>query len=147
MGWISRETRERVRQSAGNRCGYCHAPQFLVLGPLEIDHLLPTDAGGSDVEDNLWLACSVCNSHKAQKTMSTDPLSGELVRLFNPRTDLWEAHFAWTKNGNALVGTSAIGRATIATLQINADDQLKLRTIWVEGNRFPPAADARQGED
>jgi hypothetical protein len=145
MGGISREIRERVRQQAGNRCGYCHAPQFLVLGPLEIDHLLPTAAGGFDEEENLWLACSVCNSHKSQRINAFDPQSGELVPLFNPRRDSWEAHFIWTTDGNSLIGLSAIGRATIAALQINADDQLKLRSIWVEGNRFPPAADSREG--
>lgn len=77
MGWISRETRERVRRAAGDRCGYCHAPQFLVLGPLEIDHLLPGAAGGPDNEENLWLACCVCNGHKSQKTAVRDPQSGE----------------------------------------------------------------------
>lgn len=123
---------------------YCHAPQFLVLGPLELDHLLPTAAGGFDDEDNLWLACSVCNSHKSQRTSAIDLISGETVRLFNPRSDSWEMHFVWSQDGSALIGLSAIGRATIAALQINADDQLKLRTIWVEGNRFPPAADPRQ---
>jgi hypothetical protein len=32
----------RVRETAGNRCGYCLAPQSYVLQVLEIEHIVPT---------------------------------------------------------------------------------------------------------
>ena len=51
------EVRARVRAEAGERCGYCLSPQRLVLGWLEIEHIIPTARGGADAEDNLWLAC------------------------------------------------------------------------------------------
>jgi hypothetical protein len=40
-GYISVALRGRVRAAAGDRCGYCLSPQRLVLGQLEIEHLLP----------------------------------------------------------------------------------------------------------
>lgn len=41
-GYVSEEVRLRVRAQAGDRCGYCLSPQRLVLGWLEIEHILPT---------------------------------------------------------------------------------------------------------
>ena len=61
---ITDEIRARVRALAGERCGYCLSPQYLVLGQLEIEHILPRARGGSDDEDNLWLACRLCNNAK-----------------------------------------------------------------------------------
>jgi len=48
-------------------------------------------------EDNLWLACSLCNSHKGERVTSLDPVTGDIVRLFDPRRQVWQAHFAWTR--------------------------------------------------
>jgi 5-methylcytosine-specific restriction endonuclease McrA len=53
---ISEVVRARVRAAAGDRCGYCRSPQHLVLGSLEIEHTIPTAHGGTDDEENLWLA-------------------------------------------------------------------------------------------
>ena len=50
--YLSEEIRQRVREQAGNRCGYCLSSQHLVLGTLEIEHLIPRGRGGSDEEDN-----------------------------------------------------------------------------------------------
>jgi 5-methylcytosine-specific restriction endonuclease McrA len=52
---IPEAVRSRVRERAGHRCGYCLAPQHLVLGWLEIEHIIPQGAGGTDEEENLWL--------------------------------------------------------------------------------------------
>lgn len=94
----------RVRAAAGEQCGYCLSPQRLVMARHEIDHLVPRNCGGSDDEPNLWLACSTCNGHKAQKTTAVDPETGDTVPLFNPRTQIWAEHFCWSK---ASFGSSA----------------------------------------
>jgi 5-methylcytosine-specific restriction endonuclease McrA len=44
---IPEEVRQRIGKQAGDRCGYCLSPQHLVLGQLEIEHLLPRSRGGS----------------------------------------------------------------------------------------------------
>jgi 5-methylcytosine-specific restriction endonuclease McrA len=61
---ISAAVRARVRAAAHNRCGYCQRSQRYVLGLLEIDHILPEARGETDAEENLWLACRLCNSFK-----------------------------------------------------------------------------------
>ncbi len=65
---VSDDVRARIRARAGKRCGYCRSPQHLVLGPLEIDHVVPSALGGSDDEENLWLACRMCNAFKGTQT-------------------------------------------------------------------------------
>jgi len=73
---ISDEVKARVRAAAGNRCGYCLALQRYTLLVLEIEHIIPKAGGGTDDEDNLWLACRLCNvagSRKAKPTASRPP--------------------------------------------------------------------------
>jgi hypothetical protein len=68
-----------------------------------------------------------------------DPLTGQVVRLFNPRTDEWDDHFSWSADGLDIVGRTPIGRATIATLKMNDDKQRYLRALWKKlGLHLPP---------
>lgn len=64
MTTIPDEVRERVRQRAGDRCEYCLSQQAYVMGRLQIDHIQPVAKGGADSEDNLCLACELCNQYK-----------------------------------------------------------------------------------
>lgn len=91
--YISAELRERIRQQAGNRCGYCLSLQQYVWGTLEIEHVIPKAAGGSSNEENLWMACRPCNSHKADRTQGVDPVTGKTVALYHPRRQEWFEHF------------------------------------------------------
>jgi hypothetical protein len=141
--WISAERRRRVRATSQDRCGYCHVPQAIVLGALEVDHIIPTEKGGSNEEENLWLACSVCNGHKSKSVVGFDFLTDSVVQLFNPRTDDWNEHFNWDSTGGILLGNTAIGRATIAALQLNEGATVRLRLLWVGVGWFPPASDRR----
>ena len=61
-GYISEQVRTRVQAQAQNRCGYCLSHQDYVLGTLEIEHFIPRSKGGTDEEENLWIACSLCNT-------------------------------------------------------------------------------------
>jgi 5-methylcytosine-specific restriction endonuclease McrA len=47
---ISESLRRCVREAAHDRCGYCLSPQRLVMGTLEVEHLVPRAKGGSDEE-------------------------------------------------------------------------------------------------
>lgn len=91
--YTSEKVRRRVRLQAGDRCGYCLSPQHLVMGTLEIEHLLPKAAGGSSDEANLWLACRLCNNFKSSQTHAIDPETGNMVALFHPRDQHWRDHF------------------------------------------------------
>lgn len=84
-GWISETLRERIRAQAGEQCGYCRSLQKYILGLLEIEHIIPKAKGGTDDEDNLWLACRLCNGYKGTQTHTVDPVTDRRVKLFNPR--------------------------------------------------------------
>ena len=116
--YISEDVRARVRIAAGDRCGYCRSPQHLVLGPLEVEHIIPSGRGGSDGETNVWLAGRMCNNFKGVQTHELDPVSGRRVRLFNPRRQRWSRHFIWSADGTQIQGRTASGRATVAALQL-----------------------------
>lgn len=115
-----------VRRRAGDACEYCRLPQS--ASPyvrFHVEHIVARQHGGADVDDNLALACSFCNYHKGPNIAGVDPESGRLVRLFHPRHDRWDEHFAW--QGVALVGRSEVSRATIVVLRINHRQRIELR--------------------
>jgi hypothetical protein len=86
------------------RCGYCHTQEAVVGSPMEIDHIVPEVLGGATVEGNLWLACSLCNSSKGARVAALDPVTGEMVALFNPRRQSWPDHFVWEGDGTLIAG-------------------------------------------
>lgn len=109
------------------------------MARLEIEHIIPLAKGGSDDENNLWLACPICNRHKASKITGFDLETGTEVPLFNPRQQRWHEHFRWHESGLVLIGLTPIGRATIEALHLNKDvDALMVRSYWVEAGWHPP---------
>lgn len=95
--------------------------------------------GGKTEEANLWLACPRCNSHKADRTAARDPESGRMVRLFNPRRQIWANHFAWSPAGDEVVGKTATGRATVQALHLNRAALVAARRAWIMVGWHPPA--------
>lgn len=136
--YISEQLRLRVQASAQNQCGYCLSQQQYILGTLEIDHLVPRSQGGTDEEENLWLACSLCNGFKASQTYGLDPVTRRRLRLFNPRVQKWSRHFVWTEDGTQIVGYTACGRATVVALRLNNPIAVKVREAWVMVGWHPP---------
>jgi len=136
--YIPKPLRERVAVQARHRCGYCLTSEAIVGIPMEIDHIVPRSLGGLTEEDNLWLACSLCNEHKGIRTVALDPLTGEMVPLFNPRRQVWQEHFAWTAEGDRIIGLTAIGRATVVALNLNRPSLVKARQVWVAAGWHPP---------
>lgn len=133
------EVVRRVWAAAGSRCGYCLAPQHLVLVSLEIEHVFPLAAGGTDEESNLWLACPICNGHKSSKTSGVDPFTKQALPLFHPRSQNWHEHFAWSADGLRIVGLTATGRATVVALHLDSDPiGLVVRSYWVSAGWHPP---------
>ena len=83
----------------------------------------------------LWPAHTVTDI-KGLNLAGFDASSGQIVRLFDPRLDLWSDHFVW--EGARLVGISPIGRVTVQVLAINAEDFLQFRAgLWNEGASPP----------
>lgn len=120
------KTRAIVRSRAGYRCEYCQLPQTASpLISLQIEHIIARKHHGTDSPDNLALACIECNLRKSSNLSGIDPESGQLTRLFNPRTDVWQMHFTW--NGVCIEGLTAIGRTTIDVLDMNESEKLEVR--------------------
>ena len=69
-------------------------------------------------------ACDATCSRE-RTSAASDPTSGQITLLFNPRTQLWRQHFHW--NGPTLMGLSPEGRATIALMQMNAPERIRVR--------------------
>jgi len=136
---IPAEIDRRVREAARHRCGYCLSPQRLVMARLEVEHTIPLAKGGTDDETNLWLACPICNGHKSDKTEAADSETGATVPLFNPRTQVWAEHFAWSDDGILILGRTPIGRATVVALHLSDDpDAITVRSYWVLAGWHPP---------
>jgi HNH endonuclease len=98
---------------------------------------VPVSLGGSDDLDNRALACASCNLAKSDRIESADPLTGKVVSLFNPRVDLWEAHFHWSDDHATLEGLTSAGRATVAALNMNSLLLLQARPLWFRAHLLP----------
>lgn len=133
----SEKIRGRVRTEAGDRCGYCLSRQELVFAPLEIEHIVPASRGGSDDEDNLWLACRMCNGYKGAQVEAYDPVTGSRQPLFNPRNQTWADHFRWSGDGTIIEGLTPCGRATALALRLNNILAVTVRRSWVQAGWHP----------
>jgi hypothetical protein len=126
-----------VAERAGHRCEYCRAPETIFNLVFEVEHLVPTSRGGSDDLANLALACRACNLHKADQVDGRDEETGSVFRLFDPRAQRWEEHFAVDAATGAIRGSTAVGRVTVACLQMNRPPQLAARLQWMRLAIFP----------
>lgn len=132
------DLKRRVREHFQGCCAYCLSPQRLIPVTFEFDHIVPQAAGGDTTFENLCLACPMCNSYKQDAQQVTDPETGDLVRLFHPHQDEWQAQFAWDETKTLLLGQTPSARATIVRLRINRPALVELRELWVIFGHFPP---------
>jgi hypothetical protein len=107
------------------------------MGRLEIEHIIPSVAGGSDDESNLCLSCGLCNNYKGAQVYAVDPETKHRVRPFNPRRQRWTRHFGWSPDGVEVEGKTATGRATVAALRLNNAIAVTVRRGWVAGDWRP----------
>ena len=136
--YIPAALRKSIADRGRHRCAYCLSAEAVVGTPMEIDHIVPESLGGETQEDNLCLACALCNSHKGDRITARDPVTGNVVRLFDPLRQVWLEHFAWSEDGTRVVGLTSIGRATVVVLNLNRAPLVKARTRWVEVGWHPP---------
>lgn len=139
--YIPADLRRQVHADAKARCGYCHSLEAFLGMPLDVEHLVPEALGGPTVRENLWLACPRCNDFKGDRTDAPTGVAGQRVPLFNPRTQRWTEHFAWSPDGTHIEGRTPIGQATVEALRLNNDFIVVARRFWVEAGRWPPIED------
>ena len=133
---MKKSLRQLVRERAGRRCEYCHLPDFAApLSDFHVEHVIAMQHGGTDDPENRCWSCHRCNCHKGPNLSGRDPLTKNVVRLFDPRRQRWGRHFEWL--GAALVGLTQAGRATIAGRDINDPQRVELRQILMDEGDWP----------
>src|SRR5687767_3221253 len=120
LSWAA--TKQFVHERADFTCEYCQTSQRTI----------------GDDPANLCLSCASCNLSKAKATAAKDPLIGQTVPLFNPRTQSWSEHFQWIENGTQVLGLTPEGRATVMRFRMNLTRLIDARFVWVRGGVHPP---------
>lgn len=93
-----------------------------------VEHTIAKQHGADDDPNGLALACDRCNAYKGTNLTSIE--SGDIVPLFNPRTDAWKDHFRF--RGGEIVGLTPTGRVTVRLLKMNAARRVELRQQWLQ---------------
>lgn len=140
---IPRSLVQRLQREFGGRCAYCHTTTAITGARFVIDHIIPQVAGGQTVWENLCLACHSCNEFKGARTSARDPVSGRRTPLFHPHRQAWRRHFRWSDEGAEIIGRTRVGRATVATLQLNHIEIVAARRLWAAIGWHPPPDDTR----
>lgn len=130
--------RRIIERRARGRCEYCHAPQDIAAYTFHVEHIIPRSKGGADGPANGALSCWSCNSAKGDHLTGVDPQTGQNEVLFHPRLQRWEEHFSLSADRLSVVGTTAVGRATVERLRMNDPRfQPKARELWIVAGRWP----------
>jgi hypothetical protein len=132
---ISASLRYEVRERAEQRCEYCLLHESQAFFPHEPDHLIALKHGGKTVSANLALACFDCNRFKGSDIASIDEISGELVGLFNPRTQQWLDHFSL--EGGHIIPLTPVGRVTARLLRLNLPSRVEVRERLAAISQYP----------
>jgi hypothetical protein len=132
---ISEKLRQEIAKNANFKCEYCLTPEFFLATTFHIDHIRSIKHGGKTLIYNLAYACPHCNQNKGSDIASyTD--EDELVRLFNPRKDVWNEHFEVIESG-VIASLSSIGEVTINTLSFNQIERVIFRKSLIEIGIIP----------
>lgn len=135
MASIPTRLRSTVEQRARDSCEYCLVHKDYGFFVHEVDHVIARQHGGATSIENLAFACAQCNRFKGSNIAALDPASGDIVPLFNPRTQKWDDHFCL--QGPLIVPLSAFGRATVQLLQLNQVDRILLRKELLAKGCYP----------
>lgn len=125
---VSVALRRSVIELSKGKCEYCTLHQDFSIYTHEIDHVIAMKHGGRTVIENLALSCLSCNRHKGSDLTSFDPVTGDVTRLFDPRSQVWAEHFELDRG--RIRGLSAIGRTTVMLLKFNTSTAVLNRQLW-----------------
>lgn len=125
-----------VRERARERCEYCRLAQEGQEATFHIDHVVPRSKGGATIENNLALACVSYSLRKGPRQSGPDPRTGDQHRLYNPRADPWDEHFAISPD-RVVEGRTAVGRATVEMLRLNRVLAVAIRQEESTRLRYP----------
>ena len=110
-------------------------PESYHPSPFQIDHIIAQQHHGLTTPENLAWSCLRCNSHKGPNLSGFDWHTGDVIRLFHPRQDVWDEYFEW--DGAYLRGRTQVGQVTIDVLTINHPAYVELRSCLISEGLFP----------
>ena len=111
-----------LRDEFSFRCVYClRREQWDRATSLDVEHFLPSRRFPNQrlAYDNLWFACSRCNSAKGDRLID-DPSQALL------------SHEVIVENDGQIVGRSAEARRIIQALRLNSAEAIHYRRLWIE---------------
>ncbi len=127
---ISAAMRKKVAERAQFQCEYCRIQQDQSFFPFQIDHIISEKHNGPSSLNNLALSCFPCNNNKGSDITTILYPEANIVRLFHPRTDVWDEHFL--QDDGEIIPLTDIGRATIKLLKMNDIDRILERRIMAQ---------------
>ena len=136
---VTARQKRAVFEHAHDCCEYCLSQAQFAVESFFVEHIVPAIRGGKIELDNLALSCQGCNNHRYTKIEGRDPATGELTPLYHPRRQPWQEHFAWNDDYTLIIGLTATGRATVAALQLNRENLIRLRWVLYAMGQHPPA--------
>jgi hypothetical protein len=104
--------------------------------PFHIEHVIARQHDGTTTLENLALACNLCNLHKGPNVAGFDPQTGQLVPLFNPRTEVWTEHFQ--REGAEIRALTPSGRVTVHLLNMNDPNRVEVRRMCIAAGLMTP---------
>lgn len=136
--YIPVSLRTQIQETDRRRCCYCLTAEENSGIAMAFDHIHPRSKRGETSFENVCLACRSCNEYKSDITEAQDPLTGEIVPLFNPRIQKWNNHFCWSADSTRVEGKTAIGRVRVIVLQMNNSAIVAARRRWASAGWHPP---------
>ena len=134
--YVSAELRRLVASRANGLCEYCLIHESDTYLGCQVDHIISEKHGGPTESENLAYACVSCNRAKGSDIGSIASSTGELTRLFHPRTDRWSDHF-WLQE-QFIQPQTPIGEATVRILALNGSERILERQTLCKIGRYPP---------
>jgi hypothetical protein len=132
---INEALRSEVARRAHRRCEYCLIREEDTAFRPQVDHIVSRKHGGDSLPENLAYACVLCNRRKSGDVASIDSNSGQLVRLFHPRQDLWKDHFQI--DGTLIRAVTEVGAATAKLLHFNVPERRAERALLQTLGSYP----------
>lgn len=123
--YISNVLRNQIAQRAAYSCEYCLIDEFKTGLFCEVDHIIGVKHSGPTEINNLAYACFNCNRNKGSDLASIDWKTKEIIRFYNPRSDIWAEHFSLS--GYQIVPFTQIGKVTEIILRFNEPKRLRER--------------------
>ena len=132
--YIPAAIKNLVRKRANYCCEYCLIPEAFTFAAHEIDHIIARKHGGLNTEDNLALACTICNQRKGSDLASIDPETNELTPLYHPRKYQWHDHFRISDG--QIVPLTPEARVTVRLLRFNRQERIEERKLLIEAGIY-----------